>query len=132
MSDVPVQLIVAAFQDEKSANMALKELKQAIYIIEDGEHKAFLNPTIISKSSEEMMVWDSCFCYDVDIFVLIERSRDIELEYNTPDGKLKKEKFSGPLSELLQHEVDHLNGKFFFDHLNPIKRQLLKSRIRRT
>ena len=29
MSDVPVQLIVAAFQDEKSANMALKELKQA-------------------------------------------------------------------------------------------------------
>jgi len=95
----------------------ISELKQAIYIIEDGEHMAFVNPKITYRSPEKMKVWDSCFCYDVDIFVLIERDRDIELEYYTPGGQFKKEKFSGPLSELLQHETDHLKGVLSFQYL---------------
>ena len=99
----------------------ISELKQAIYIIEDGKHLAFLNPRIISSSPEKMMVWDSCFCYDVDIFVLIERDRDIELEYYNSEGELKKEKFSGPLSELIQHETDHLNGILSYQHLRDPK-----------
>ncbi|MBM3309857.1 MAG: peptide deformylase [Candidatus Altiarchaeales archaeon] len=92
-------------------------LKRAIYIIEDGMHLAFVNPRIVKRSREKMMVWDSCFCYDVDIFVHIERNRDIEVEYQTPEGVRKMEKFSGPLSELLQHEVDHLNGILSYQHL---------------
>lgn len=92
-------------------------LKQAIYIIEEGEHLTFINPKITGHSPEKMMVWDSCFCYDVDIFVLIERHRDIEVEYQTPEGKKKKGTYSGPLSELLQHEIDHLNGVLSYQHL---------------
>ncbi len=48
------------------------------------------------------------------------------------DGRPVKLEAEGALARIFQHEVDHLHGKFFFDHLNPIKRQLLKSRIRRT
>jgi peptide deformylase len=92
-------------------------MKQAIYIIEEGQHLSFVNPRITKRSREKINVWDSCFCYDVDIFVLIERNRDIEVEYMTSDGELKKEKYSGPLSELLQHEVDHLNGILSYMHL---------------
>jgi len=97
-------------------------LKQAIYIIEDGEHMAFVNPEAVSRSPEKMMVWDSCFCYDVDLFVLIERYRDIEVEYRTPEGLKRRESFSGPLSELLQHEIDHLNGVLSYQRLrNPMR-----------
>ncbi len=91
-------------------------LKQAIYVIEDGEHMSFVNPQIVKRSPEKMMVWDSCFCYDVDIFVLIERARDITVEF-TEDGELKTKDFSGPLSELLQHEIDHLDGVLSYQHL---------------
>ena len=97
----------------------ISQLKQAVYIIEEGEHYAFVNPKITWRSPEKMMVWDSCFCYDVDIFVLIERDRDIELEYYTPEGEFKKEKFSGPLSELIQHETDHLKGVLSYQYLKP-------------
>lgn len=97
-------------------------LKQAVYIIENGEHMSFLNPKVVGRSKEKIMVWDSCFCYDVEIFVLIERSRDVELEYHTPDGERKRETFSGPLSELLQHETDHLDGVLSYEHLKDPKR----------
>jgi peptide deformylase len=48
------------------------------------------------------------------------------------DGNAVKLEVEGALARIFQHEVDHLHGKFFFDHLNPIKRQLVKARIRRT
>jgi peptide deformylase len=48
------------------------------------------------------------------------------------DGNAVKLEVEGALARIFQHEVDHLHGKFFFDHINPIKRQLVKARIRRT
>ncbi|MFH1126463.1 MAG: peptide deformylase [Candidatus Altiarchaeota archaeon] len=102
-------------------------LKRAIYIIEDGEHLSFINPSIVSRSKEKMMVWDSCFCYDVDLFVLIERDRDIEVEYWNPAGGKKRQSFSGPLSELLQHEIDHLNGVLSYQHLKKPMRVMKRS-----
>jgi len=102
-------------------------LKQAVYIIEEGEHLVLINPRITSRSLEKMMVWDSCFCYDVDIFVHIERDRDIEVEYQTPQREKKQETFSGPLSELLQHEIDHLNGVLSYQHLKPPMRIMRRS-----
>lgn len=62
----------------------------------------------------------------------VERPAIIIIKGLDVDGRPVKLEVEGALARIFQHEVDHLNGKFFFDHLNPIKRQLLKSRIRRT
>ncbi|MDD5111233.1 MAG: peptide deformylase [Candidatus Altiarchaeota archaeon] len=102
-------------------------LKRAVYVIEDGRHLSFINPRITKRSKKKMMVWDSCFCYDLDIFVLIERSRDVTVEYYTPVGKKKVEDFSGPLSELLQHETDHLDGILSYQHLKEPVRIMRRS-----
>jgi peptide deformylase len=99
-------------------------LKQAIYIIENGEHLAFVNPQITSHSREKMMVWDSCFCYDVELFVLVGRYRDIAVEFQTPTGVKREMSFTGPLSELLQHEIDHLNGILSYQRLKNPKRMM--------
>ena len=48
------------------------------------------------------------------------------------EGNAVKLEVSGALARIFQHEIDHLNGRFFFDHLNPFRRQLVKARIRRT
>jgi peptide deformylase len=102
-------------------------LKRAIYVIEEGRHLAFINPRIVRRSRERMMVWDSCLCYDVDVFVFIERHRDVEVEYFTPEGKKVKETYSGPLSELLQHEVDHLDGVLSYQRLKKPLRIMKRS-----
>lgn len=100
----------------------ISQSKQAAYVIENGEHMAFVNPVITKRSEEKIYVWDSCFSYDLEIFVLVERAKTIEMSYNDLDGAPKTIRFTGPLSELLQHETDHLNGILSYQRIAEPKR----------
>jgi peptide deformylase len=62
----------------------------------------------------------------------VERPSHVIIKGLDIDGNPVKLEVEGALARIFQHETDHLRGKFFFDHLNPIKRQLLRARIRRT
>lgn len=85
-----------------------------------------VNPKIIWKSEETFSVWDSCFCFDVAFFVEIERHKSIKVEYQDENGNAKTEEFSGDLSELVQHEVDHLLGILATDHLKNVKKIIMR------
>ena len=84
-----------------------------------------VNPKIVWKSEETFPVWDSCFCFDVAFFVEIERHKSIRVEYQDENGNAKTEEFSGDLSELVQHEVDHLLGILVTDHLKNVKKIMM-------
>ena len=76
-----------------------------------------LNPRILTKSKEKIKVWDSCFSFNVEFFIEIERFKNITVEYQDINENLKKEEFHDALSELVQHEIDHLYGVLAIDHL---------------
>lgn len=76
-----------------------------------------INPTIVEKSKEIIEVWDSCYSFDVAFFVRIKRHKRIKVEYMDENGRKIVEEFEDDLSELLQHEIDHLNGILATDHL---------------
>jgi len=80
-----------------------------------------VNPKILSKSRETIEVWDSCFCFKVAFFIKIERFKEIKVKYLDKKGITKIETFSDDLSELIQHEIDHLNGILATDHLKNSK-----------
>lgn len=67
-------------------------------------------------------MWDSCYSFDVAFFVGIERHKSVEVEYQDENGELLVERFSDDLSELLQHEIDHLHGVLATDHLKNAKK----------
>ncbi|HAN17482.1 MAG: hypothetical protein A2X13_09365 [Bacteroidetes bacterium GWC2_33_15] len=92
-------------------------LKKVIYLNLPGRHFALINPVIIEKSSETFQVWDSCFSFDVAFFVLTRRHTSITVKYQNQKGEIIKETFTGNLSELLQHEIDHLHGILATDYL---------------
>ncbi|MBI4453402.1 peptide deformylase, partial [Candidatus Woesearchaeota archaeon] len=69
-----------------------------------------INPVITWKSNEMFEVWDSCFSFGVYFFVKIKRHKKIIVEYKDENGTFKKEEFEDDLSELFQHEIDHLDG----------------------
>lgn len=86
-------------------------LKRIIYIHfpkakSDG---AFINPKIIRKSKAKIKLWDDCFSFP-NLLVRVERAREIAVEYLDVAGKKHTIFASGDLSELLQHEIDHLDG----------------------
>jgi peptide deformylase len=61
----------------------------------------------------------------------VKRSNVILLEGFDRDGKPVQVEADGFLAIVLQHEIDHLNGKLFIDHISALKRELYKRRIKK-
>lgn len=69
----------------------------------------FINPTIENKSSEMITVWDDCMSFP-DLFVKVKRHRSCRIRYHDMDWSPRTMDLADDLSELLQHEYDHLDG----------------------
>jgi peptide deformylase len=68
-----------------------------------------INPEIIERSESLVTVWDNCFSF-ADLMVRLTRAELITVRYQAGDGSEHELRASGDLSELLQHEIDHLDG----------------------
>lgn len=86
-------------------------LQRAIFIKMQptGFCSALLNPEIIWSSKERMELWDDCFSFP-DLLVRVERAACVKVAYSDAQGVQQTLDAEGDLSELLQHEIDHLNG----------------------
>ncbi len=86
-------------------------LKRVIYIDFPKEKVkgAMINPKIIKQSKEKIRVWDDCFSFP-GLLVKVERAKEIQVEYQNEEGEPGTVSAKGDLSELLQHEIDHLDG----------------------
>jgi len=100
--------------------------KKVIYIKVLEKSFALINPEITWKSKETYDVWDSCFSFDVAFFVKTRRFKSIKVKYQTEEGFVKEEEFKNDLSELLQHEIDHLHGILATDRLLGNKEIILR------
>jgi len=86
-----------------------------------------INPEIISSAGTEQMQ-EGCLSVP-GYFDLVERAEKIRYRYLDLDGKAVEADADGLLAVCIQHEIDHLNGVLFIDHLSPLKRQLLRKKI---
>lgn len=91
--------------------------KRIIYMEVEGQRIAMINPQSIKKSSETFEVWDSCFSADVAFFGKTIRHKAISVTFMNEHQEKICEKFTDDLSELFQHEIDHLDGILFTDHI---------------
>ena len=93
-----------------------------------------INPSIIEHSDEAMVVWDGCLSF-LCVFMQVPRYSWISLRYQDLSGEWHSIKADGNLSELLQHEIDHLDGILALDRMTDIKtmctRQEFERRYRR-
>jgi peptide deformylase len=93
----------------------------------DFKPMAIINPEIIESSGEEIME-EGCLSIPGIRADVLRPSRVI-LRYFDLDMKINEIEGEGLLARVFQHEVDHLNGKFFIDHLSPIKLKILKPKL---
>ena len=90
------------------------EPKRLIYIELDGRAYRLRNPRFDSMSEGKFRMWDDCFSFP-DLLVWLERSVSVKLRYEDESGAEQTIEASGAFSELLQHEVDHLDGVLAID-----------------
>jgi peptide deformylase len=108
-------------------------LKRAIVIdvSKDKEKKKpffLINPEIISKSKNTSIHEEGCLSLP-GYFAEIERPAECQVKYIDYFGKKKEIKATGLLSTCIQHEVDHLNGVLFIDHLSKLKRDMIVKKL---
>lgn len=97
--------------------------KQVIYINSIG---ALINPRIVKKSASIFTLWDDCFSFP-DLLVKVQRSRSLIVQYDDENGKPQRISVSDAMSELLQHEIDHINGVLAIDRAVNSKSIVLRS-----
>lgn len=82
----------------------------------------FINPAITAQSDDKIVVWDACLSF-LCIFMQVERDREVTVRYQDPQAEWKELRAGAErdLSELLQHEIDHLDGILAVDRIADIK-----------
>lgn len=118
------QIINEAYQDLKDTMFNFREKyncgraiaapqigiqKRIIYMNLDGEEILFINPEIINKSQETYVLWDDCMSFP-ELLVKVRRHKNIEVKYFDRNFSEQFIEFEDDLSELFQHEYDHLDG----------------------
>ena len=86
-------------------------LKRVVFIRMQphGYCAALINPSIVDSGDSSFELWDDCFSFP-DLMVRVSRASSIRVEYEDDRGLPKTLEADGALSELLQHEIDHLDG----------------------
>jgi len=68
-----------------------------------------INPEILFQSEEMFEVWDNCMSFP-NLEVLVKRHKEIQIKYLDENWETREKQYQNDLSELFQHEFDHLNG----------------------
>jgi peptide deformylase len=85
---------------------------------------AFINPEIIWSGEETSVYEEGCLSIP-DVFYDVERPAEVKVKYVDEQGKQQEMDSSGLMATCIQHEIDHLNGVLFIDHLSRLKRSMV-------
>ena len=86
-----------------------------------------VNPRILEASGHQVYQ-EGCLSFP-GIYADVERALRVKVAAQDADGNARELEVEGPLAVCIQHEMDHLAGKVFVDHLSPLKRTLLLKRL---
>ncbi|MCT6871653.1 MAG: peptide deformylase [Bartonella sp.] len=86
--------------------------------------QVFINPEILWKSDEPNVYEEGCLSIP-DYYAEVERPKRIRVSYLDRDGKKQECEADGLLATCLQHEIDHLDGVLFIDHISKLKRDMV-------
>ena len=90
--------------------------------------RVFINPEILTHSAEEVPYTEGCLSVP-DQYAEVDRPDRIRARWMELDGKVREEDIEGLLAVCLQHEMDHLNGVLFIDHLSRLKRNMILNKL---
>ena len=90
--------------------------------------RVFINPEILQRSDEEVPYLEGCLSVP-DQYADVERPDHIRARWLDEKGNPHEENLDGLLAVCLQHEMDHLEGILFIDHLSRLKREMVLKKL---
>ena len=90
--------------------------------------KVFINPEIIDHSEETIAYEEGCLSVP-GIHEKVTRPSEVTVHYFDENFVEHTDKFTGFFARIVQHECDHLEGKLYIDHISPIRKQLIRTKL---
>lgn len=128
--------MIETMYDSEGVGLAAPQVGRSIrLLVADATHRdggegprAFINPEIL-ESWDEWMYDEGCLSVPGLSAELI-RPEAVRVKFQDETGAWREEEFHQLWGRVLQHEIDHLNGKLFVDYLTPIRRQIILKKLK--
>lgn len=91
--------------------------------------KVIVNP-VIGKKAGSILFKEGCLSVP-GFYEEVKRSKTLDLQYQDLKGQPQRLAAEGFLAVAIQHEIDHLNGLLFVDHLSPVKKSLIQGKVKK-
>lgn len=108
-------------------------VQQQVIVIDISEEKnsplILINPEIVARTGQEEME-EGCLSVP-GVYEKVQRAERIRVRTSDVSGSITEFDADGLLAVCIQHEIDHLEGRLFVDRLSPLKRQLVRKRIKK-
>lgn len=118
---------LAAIQVAEPIRMVVIDLAR------EGEDKAphvFVNPKIIHSSDERSIYEEGCLSIP-EYYAEVERPACVRVEYQDVQGNPQEIEVDGLMATCIQHEIDHLDGVLFIDHISKLKRDMVIKKFKK-
>ena len=90
--------------------------------------RIFINPEILDPADEFSTYQEGCLSVP-DIYAEVDRPATCRVRWQDLDGKVREEEMEGLMATCIQHEMDHLEGILFIDHLSRLKRNMALKKL---
>ncbi len=97
---------------------------------EPRDARVFINPEILTSSDERSTYEEGCLSIP-EYYAEVERPASIRVRYVDADGRQQEMDADGLMATCLQHEIDHLNGVLFIDHISKLKRDMVVKKFKK-
>ncbi|XID75049.1 peptide deformylase [Alkanindiges sp. WGS2144] len=114
---------LAATQVDRHVQLIVMDLSE-----EKNQPMVFINPKITPLTEETQPYEEGCLSVP-EIFDKVNRPARVKIEALDLEGKAFEMEAEELLAVCIQHEMDHLDGKLFVDHLSPLKRQRIREKL---
>jgi peptide deformylase len=104
-----------------------------IDLAKEGEPPApqvFINPQVLASGDERSVYEEGCLSIP-DYYAEVERPASVRVKYVDAQGIAHEIDADGLLATCLQHEIDHLNGVLFIDHISKLKRDMVVKKFKK-
>lgn len=92
------------------------------------EPRVFINPVLLNPSDEHRIYQEGCLSVP-EIYAEVERPAQVTVRWQDLDGQSHEEALDGLMATCIQHEMDHLEGILFIDHLSRLKRGMALKKL---
>jgi peptide deformylase len=93
-----------------------------------GEQHVLINPELVTDTGDKKTYREGCLSFP-DQFSEVVRPSGITVRFLDLQGKQQEQTFDGLLATCIQHEIDHLNGIVFVDHISSLKRDMILRKL---